>query len=244
MHDSALQRRNTLWVTSKAAYEGRATEQCGLTPTPSAYTALSLEQAPLGNLSNPCHRDLVLRDRRSRSRAPRIGCIVWLPREPAATAYSRLRRVPPIQAMHDACLVPCVIGLCPIGREGPLGCVVLDRIYRLPCLAASVHVSRLYTSSMHAASQHFVTTSLIALIPAWTPRTSLLQQAVCMLGMRLHISPLYVQDRSAHRTLLCLSHYRSPRPRTFALIPQSGRWAGAQSQAVCTVIWMHPGCGT
>ena len=44
----ALQRRNTLRVTSKATYEGRATEQCGLTPTPSACTALSLEQAPTG----------------------------------------------------------------------------------------------------------------------------------------------------------------------------------------------------
>ncbi len=49
----ALQRRNTLWVTSKAAYEGRATEQCGLTPTPSACTALSLKQA---HLSNPCQQ--------------------------------------------------------------------------------------------------------------------------------------------------------------------------------------------
>ena len=25
--------------------------------------------------------------------------------------------------MHAACLVPCVIGSCPLGREGPLGCV-------------------------------------------------------------------------------------------------------------------------
>ena len=32
----------------KAAYEGRATEQCGLLPTLSACTALSLEQAPTG----------------------------------------------------------------------------------------------------------------------------------------------------------------------------------------------------
>ena len=49
----AVQRRNTLWVTSKAACGGRATEQCGLTPTPSACTALSLEQA---HLSNPCQQ--------------------------------------------------------------------------------------------------------------------------------------------------------------------------------------------
>ena len=40
LYTPALQRRNTLWVTSKAACEGRDTEQCGLTPTPSACTAL------------------------------------------------------------------------------------------------------------------------------------------------------------------------------------------------------------
>ena len=38
-HTPALQRRNTLRVTSKATYEGRATEQCGLTPTPSVCMA-------------------------------------------------------------------------------------------------------------------------------------------------------------------------------------------------------------
>ena len=47
-HTPALQRRNTLRVTSKATYEGRATEQCGLIPTPSVCMALSLEQAPTG----------------------------------------------------------------------------------------------------------------------------------------------------------------------------------------------------
>ena len=47
-HTPALQRRNTLRATLKATYEGRATEQCGLTPTPSVCTALSLEQAPTG----------------------------------------------------------------------------------------------------------------------------------------------------------------------------------------------------
>ena len=46
--EARRQRRNTLRVTSKATYEGRATEQCGLTPTPSVCTALSLEQAPTG----------------------------------------------------------------------------------------------------------------------------------------------------------------------------------------------------
>ena len=44
-HTPALQRRNTLRVTSKATYEGRATEQCA---TPSVCTALSLGQAPTG----------------------------------------------------------------------------------------------------------------------------------------------------------------------------------------------------
>ena len=43
----------TLWVTLKAAYMGRATEQCRLTPTPSACTALSLEQAPTGSKQCP-----------------------------------------------------------------------------------------------------------------------------------------------------------------------------------------------
>ena len=44
-HTPALQRRNTPRVTLKATYEGRATEQCGLTPTPTVWMALSLEQA-------------------------------------------------------------------------------------------------------------------------------------------------------------------------------------------------------
>ena len=44
-HTPALQRRNTPRVTLKATYEGRATEQCGLTPTPTVCMALSLEQA-------------------------------------------------------------------------------------------------------------------------------------------------------------------------------------------------------
>ena len=27
-----------------------------------------------------------------------------------------------LRLMDDTCLVPCVIGSCPLGREGPLGC--------------------------------------------------------------------------------------------------------------------------
>ena len=37
-------------MTSKAIYEGRATERCGLDPTPSVFTALSLERAPTGKV--------------------------------------------------------------------------------------------------------------------------------------------------------------------------------------------------
>ncbi len=55
----ALQRRNTLWVTSKAVYEGRATEQCGLTPTPSACSCLGQARTGGGQLfvgafNRPC----------------------------------------------------------------------------------------------------------------------------------------------------------------------------------------------
>ncbi len=37
---------------------------------------------------------------------------------------TRLRRVPADSDMLDTCLVPCVIGFCPLGREGPSGCQV------------------------------------------------------------------------------------------------------------------------
>ncbi len=77
-HTPALQRRNTLRVTSKATYEGRATGQCGLTPTPSVCTALYLEQAhPLGNLSIPYQQagnaHLVLERQSSQPPRPDLG---------------------------------------------------------------------------------------------------------------------------------------------------------------------------
>ena len=50
-----VQRRNTLWVTSKAAYEGRATEHCGL-PHPRPARLFLWSRHPLGNLSNPCQQ--------------------------------------------------------------------------------------------------------------------------------------------------------------------------------------------
>ena len=50
---------------SKDTHEGRATERCGLTPAPSAYMALSLEQAPLGNPDNPCQQAGIELERQS-----------------------------------------------------------------------------------------------------------------------------------------------------------------------------------
>ena len=97
-----LLQRNTLRVTSKDTHEARAAEQCGL------------EQAPTGQSSGKgCLR----------YRGGRLPCRVDLtPRVHSQSSAVMLKM------LLDTCLVPCVIGSCPLGREGPLGCHVLPYI--------------------------------------------------------------------------------------------------------------------
>ena len=58
--------------------------------------------------------------------------------------------------MHDSCLVPCVVGSCPLGREGPLGCHVGPYTWRSSFPRSGSYISNIPRGFLYLSAGVFL----------------------------------------------------------------------------------------